>query len=100
TFKPLITPRRAWSSGACFNWAVTSLPFRVTVMLFNAALAGALTSISASPPVTRSGRDDKVLIWRRAAGCDQASVAQHAIRQTVAKIVARLRRHKFGIIAA
>src|SRR4026207_1457672 len=72
---PLITPRKLRPSAVSVNFAVTSLPFNVKRIWLNVTPAGAFTSTSASPPLTRSGRDDRILMSSVAAFCANALLA-------------------------
>src|SRR5262245_48821071 len=69
----LINPRKPPLAASSFNRLVTSLPLSVSVRSFSRAPAGALTSTSASPPLTISGRDDSVLISSRVADWENMS---------------------------
>ncbi|MNL17179.1 hypothetical protein D3C87_1382580 [compost metagenome] len=61
--RPRSTRAAASATGTC---ALTSVPFRLTRTLSSGTPAGAVISISASPPLTMSGDDESVFTWNAA----------------------------------
>src|SRR5262249_42976935 len=91
TVIPPTSPRNPPLAASHRIWFVTSLPLSVRLSWPSCAPAGALTSTSASPPLTNSGRDDSVLISRRAGDCECPTPKQVRLKR-IAKPTIMLRR--------